>query len=219
MRNSGTTWFAVIVAILLIVLAAPALAQPARGGGMGPGGMAGGPTDNPSTSMGSSDMGASTDERLAATDRSFMMKAAKGGLEEVELGKLAASKASNPDVKSFGQRMVDDHSKANDKLKKIASDKGVPLPTDLDRKAKADRDRLDKLSGADFDRAYVEMMVKDHVTDVADFDRESKRAHDSELRQFVSDTLPTLQDHLKMAKDLQPKVGASGSASRGSQPR
>ncbi|MBV8201429.1 MAG: DUF4142 domain-containing protein [Acidobacteria bacterium] len=194
--------------MLVIAIAAPALGQSPRGGGPstppeGSGYPGAAPAAENPSGMGD----------LAATDRSFVMAAARGGLAEVELGKLAASKATDPDVKSFGQRMVDDHSKANDKLRQVASQKGVPIPSDLDRKTRSELDRLAKLSGSEFDRTYVKMMVKDHVKDVAEFNREATRAHDSQVRQFVSETLPIIQDHLKMAKDLESKVGLS-SASR-----
>jgi putative membrane protein len=152
---------------------------------------------------------------VPAADRSFVMEAAHGGQAEVELGKLAAGKAVNPDVKSFAQKMADDHSKANDKLRQVASEKGLSLPSDLDQKSRAEYNHLEKLAGAAFDRAYVKLMVKDHVKDVAEFQRESEKAADPAIRQFVTETLPTLQEHLSMAKDLQSKVMApAGAGSR-----
>jgi putative membrane protein len=132
-------------------------------------------------------------------------KAAVGGMAEVELGKLATEKASNDDVKKFGQRMVDDHSKANDQLKQLASQKGVTVPSDLEAKDKALKDRLSKLSGTEFDRAYMKNMVRDHNKDVAEFRKESKSAKDNDLKNFASQTLPTLEDHLKQAKSIAPK--------------
>src|SRR5439155_13209315 len=107
------------------------------------------------------------------SDQTFVMDAAQGGMAEVELGKLAADKASNDDVKKFGQRMADDHGKANDELKTLAANKNITLPTDLDARDKALRDRLSKLSGPAFDRAYMQAMVNDHVKDVGAFKRES----------------------------------------------
>jgi len=130
-------------------------------------------------------------------------------MAEVDLGKLAASKATNPDVKQFGQRMVDDHGKANDELKSWASQKNVTLPTDLDAKHKAEHGRLEKLSGDAFDRAYMTSMVADHNKDVAEFQRESKAAKDPDLKAWVTKTLPTLQDHQKSAKEISGKVHGS----------
>ena len=102
-----------------------------------------------------------------------MKAAAEGGLAEVALGQLAVEKASSSDVKKFGQRMVDDHSKANDELKQLASQKNVDLPQDLSAKDKATKSTLEKLSGEQFDQAYMKAMVKDHKKNVTDFRRES----------------------------------------------
>ena len=147
-----------------------------------------------------------TTAKLSAGDTKFVKEAASGGMEEVELGQLAVSKASDPDVKSFGQKMVDDHSKANDQLKQIASQKGVTLPTGLNNMQKHDKSKLAKLSGGAFDRAYISMMVKDHKKDVADFQKESNHGKDSDVKGFATSTLPTLQDHLKMAQDASSKL-------------
>jgi putative membrane protein len=128
---------------------------------------------------------------------------------EVEAGKLAADKGTDPDVKAFGQKMVDDHSKANDKLKQLAADKGVKLPTELGMMDKHSMEKLQKATGADFDRLYVSEMVKDHKKDVSDFEHESKAAKDSDVKAFASDTLPTLQQHLSMVEATATKIGAS----------
>ena len=149
--------------------------------------------------------------KLSATDTKFVHEAAVGGLAEVALGKLAAQKASSPDVKQFGQRMVDDHSKANDELKTYASQKGVTLPADLDQAHKATEARLSKLSGEAFDKAYMADMVKDHDKDVAAFKHASTAASDADLKAWASKTLPTLQEHQTMAKSINSKVGGAGS--------
>jgi putative membrane protein len=133
----------------------------------------------------------------------------------VELGKLASEKASSQEVKNFGQRMVDDHSKANEELKQIASSKGVKLPDNLSAKDKMLKERLSKLNGESFDRAYMQNMVKDHKKDVADFNRESTSGKDSEVKQFAGKTLPTLKEHLKQAESIAPNAKsatAGGSA-------
>jgi putative membrane protein len=147
-----------------------------------------------------------------AADSPFVTEAAKGGMAEVELGKLAADKASSPQVKQFGQKMADDHSKANDELKSIASQKNITLPSSLDPKDAALRDRLSKLSGEAFDRAYMQAMVNDHVKDVNAFKKESTSGKDPDVKAFASKTLPTLQDHLTLARSTdQAVVGTSGS--------
>jgi putative membrane protein len=148
---------------------------------------------------------ASGSSQLSAADQTFVKKAAQGGMAEVELGKLATQKASSEEVKKFGQRMVDDHTKANDQLKQIAGNKGVTLPTDLDSKDQALKDRLSKLDGEKFDQAYMKNMVRDHTKDVSEFRKESTSGKDSDLKSFASQTLPTLEDHLKEAKNIAPK--------------
>src|SRR5207248_5007839 len=118
--------------------------------------------------------------QLAPADRQFIKKAAQGGLAEVELGKLATEKAASPEVKQFGQRMVDDHGKANDQLKQVASQKGITVPEKLNAKDAATKARLEKLSGKAFDRAYMQDMVADHTKDVSEFrDRKSTRLNSS----------------------------------------
>jgi putative membrane protein len=140
--------------------------------------------------------------KLAPADKKFVMDAAQGGMAEVEMGKLAANQGSSDDVKKFGQRMVDDHSKANEKLKDLASEKGVMVPSDLNAKDMATKARLEKLQGAEFDKAYMKDMVMDHKKDVADFKKESMSGKDPDVKGFASDTLPTLQDHLKQAESV-----------------
>ena len=146
------------------------------------------------------------------SDQKFVMDAAKGGMAEVELGKLAQDKASNDQVKNFGKRMVDDHSKANDELQTLAKNKSITLPTDLDPKDKATKDRLSKLSGPAFDRAYMAAMLQDHKKDVSEFKHESTSGRDPDVKSFASKTLPTLEEHLKLAQDAEKAVGTSGTA-------
>lgn len=145
--------------------------------------------------------------KKATTDQSFEKAAAIGGMEEVELGNLAKQKASSSDVKQFGDRMVTDHSKANDQLKQVAQQKNIQLPTSLDAKHQAVVDRLSKLSGDSFDKAYMREMLTDHKKDMAAFRRESASGKDSDVKQFASNTLPTLEEHMKLAHDTASKVG------------
>lgn len=144
--------------------------------------------------------------KLGMSDQKFMKEAAQGGMAEVELGRLAQQKASSDDVKKFGQRMVDDHSKANDKLKELANAKGVNLPQSLNAKDQATKDRLSKLSGEQFDKAYMTDMLKDHKKDISAFQSESNMGHDVDVKNFATQTLPTLRDHLKDAQGIAPKV-------------
>jgi putative membrane protein len=149
---------------------------------------------------------AASNGTLSGMDEKFATAAAGGGMAEVKLGELALKNASNADVKKFAQRMVDDHTKAGDKLKTIASKDNINLPSDMDAKDKATYDRLSKLQGAQFDQAYMRDMVKDHKTDVAEFQKEANGGKNADLKSFASDTLPTLQEHLKMAQDTLSKL-------------
>jgi putative membrane protein len=150
--------------------------------------------------------------RSATPDVHFAKEAAQGGMAEVKLGQLAQEKGSNDSVKSFGKRMVDDHSKAGDKLKEVASRESITLPNDLSAKDQATYDRLAKLNGAAFDRAYARDMVKDHETDIAAFQKEASAGKDESLKSFASETLPTLQDHLKQAKEMMKTLGGATAA-------
>ncbi|HSS49975.1 MAG TPA: DUF4142 domain-containing protein [Thermoanaerobaculia bacterium] len=143
---------------------------------------------------------------LSAADRKFFTNASQGGMLEVELGKIAAAKGTNPDVKTFGQHMVDDHSKANDQLKQLASQKNVTLSDKLSPAKQKVVDKYNKLSGAAFDSSYMSNMVTDHKEDVAEFQKEAKSGKDSDVKSWASTTLPTLQDHLKMAEETKAKL-------------
>jgi putative membrane protein len=143
---------------------------------------------------------------LTPADRTFVNEAAVGGMAEVQLGQLAVKNAKSPDVKNFGQRMVDDHTRVNNDLKQLASSKGITLPTDLDTKHKETVDRLSKLTGEQFDKAYMNDMIEDHTKDVADFRKEASEAGDPDVKAFAAKTLPTLEEHLALAKSINSKV-------------
>lgn len=145
---------------------------------------------------------------LAHKDKSFITKAAKDGMMEVQLGQIAKEKGQSQEVKDFGARMMTDHAKANEELKALAQQKGVQLPTEMEHKAKSANDKLNKKMGMDFDKAYMKMMVKDHTADVKAFQKASEGAKDPDVKAFAAKTLPTLQEHLQQAKDIASKVGA-----------
>jgi putative membrane protein len=146
---------------------------------------------------------------LDRTDSRLVTSAAEGGLAEVKLGELAKQKGSNQTVTTFGEQMVKDHTEAKNKLKSVASSKGLTIPDSLNAKDQALYDRLSKLSGSQFDRAYINAMVKDHEEDVAEFRRISRTAKDPDIRNFASQTLPALEHHLEMAQQAQQLLGAS----------
>ena len=137
-------------------------------------------------------------------DKNFMTKAAEGGLAEVSLGGSVSPKATNPDVKSFADRMVSDHSKANDELKQLATTKSVTLPAEPAEEQKAAAQKV--LSAKNVDKAYMDDMVKDHDKDVKEFEEASKKAKDPDLKAWIDKTLPVLKDHQKMAHDIDKKL-------------
>lgn len=146
---------------------------------------------------------------LSSGDRKFMEKAARDGLAEVQLGQLAKDRGMSDEVKSFANRMVTDHGKANDELKSLAASKGVTLPTETDKSHQKKAEKLAKLQGPDFDRAYMKDMVKDHKHDVGDFRKKAKNAKDADLQKFAQSTLPTLEEHLAMAQKTNDVVQGS----------
>jgi len=139
-------------------------------------------------------------------DKTFANDAAQAGMAEVNAGNLGLQKASNADVKAFAQRMVTDHTKANDELKQLATTKGLTLPADVNDEQKAAATHLSGLSGAEFDKAYMDHMVSDHEKAVSLFQNESTSGGDPDLKSWAGTTLPTLQDHLKQAKDTKGKL-------------
>ena len=146
-------------------------------------------------------------DAVPAADQNFAKAATEGGAAEVKLGQLAASKGQNQKVKDFGQRMVTDHGKAGDELKTITDRKGIMVSSELNSKDNALMNKLNGLSGSEFDKAYISAMVKDHQTDISDFQKEANNGKDSDLKGFASKTLPTLQEHLRMAQDAASTVG------------
>jgi putative membrane protein len=132
--------------------------------------------------------------KLSAADKSFMMNAAKGGMMEVEWGKLAAQNGQNADVKKFGNRMVTDHSKANSELMALAKEEGVSLPgAKSPGKWKSDKD-------------YMGMMVKDHQADLAEFQKEAQSGTDPDVKAFAAKGAKMVSAHLKLAQETQGKL-------------
>jgi putative membrane protein len=134
-------------------------------------------------------------QHLSQKDKQFVHEAAIGGMAEVQLGKLAQQNAQDDQVKQFGARMVQDHSAANDKLQAIAADKGITLPQQLDHKHKQTYDKLSKMKGAQFDRAFMHAMAEDHDKVVKQFRQQAKSGEDQDIKQFAESTLPTLEQH------------------------
>jgi putative membrane protein len=146
--------------------------------------------------------GMSSSINIAKADRTFATKAAQAGTAEIADAKLALQNSSRQDVKDFAQHMVDDHTKAADQLKSIAGGEGISLPTAESSADQKNTDALTKLTGAAFDKRYIQSQRKAHKAAVALFSSESKNGKDSQLKGFATQTLPTLQDHLKMVTAL-----------------
>jgi putative membrane protein len=144
--------------------------------------------------------------QFSGGDYKFAKAAACGGMLEVNLGTMAMANSSNAAVRQFGQHMVTDHGKAGQDLAQIASARGASLPTQLTARQQKEFDRLAALSGPEFDKAYVAFMVKCHKTDATEFRRASESLDDPDLRAFAGSALAMVEDHLKMARDMDEKL-------------
>ena len=144
---------------------------------------------------------ASSESKLSATDKKFLKKAYKGGMEEVENGKMAKEKAKNDATKNVAERMITDHSKVNEELLEIAKEENLDLS-----KVQA---KTATISGDDFDKEYLTMLKNDHEKDIAMFEKEAndtKPGEDRDVPAFAKKTLPTLKEHLQMVEDALAKV-------------
>ena len=147
-------------------------------------------------------------DKLGWMDRRFMHKAADDGHDEINLAKLATERASNPEVRSYAQKLVDDHTKVAEELKGIASQKNVKIEEDNDH----DRayKRMARRSGADFDREFVEHMIDEHEKDIRRFEQAAKDAKDPDVRSFASKHIDHLREHLREAQSLRQSVMPTG---------
>jgi len=163
--------------------------------------------------MGNNMPGMSTDTgmNMKSPDQEFIMKAAQGGLAEVDLGNLAKQNGGSDAVKQFGDRMVNDHSQANSQLQQIAQQKGITLPSSPSGKDKHLSKMLRTKQGAEFDKAYIHDMVKDHEADVAEFRHEAENGKDPDVKAWAQKTLPVLEQHLAASKQIAGQVGADTS--------
>jgi putative membrane protein len=141
--------------------------------------------------------------QLSSQDRSFMEHAAIGGLAEVQEGQLAQAKAATPQVKQFGQRMVQDHTPNNQELMALAKQKGVTPPAALDSTHKQEIATLQKNTGAAFDRDYIKRELSDHQEMTSLLQQEIQSGTDPDVKAFAQKTLPVIQEHLRMAQQLQ----------------
>ena len=136
-------------------------------------------------------------------DADFAVAAADGGMLEVALGKLAEKKGMSQSVKKLGAQMVADHSKANMELKALAADKHIAIPDKMSDKCQKQVSDLNEKNGRDFDKAYADLMVKDHKDDIDEFKKESEKGNDSQVSGWAKNKIPVLEHHLMMAEDTQ----------------
>ena len=155
-------------------------------------------TDTPTSNLANTNP---ADTPLTDKDE-FPLKAASGGMLEVQLGQLAQKNGQSQRVKNFGAMMVKDHSKANTELKAIAETKNISLPTTLIPEHQEHVTMLQKVTGAEFDKQYMEMMTKDHQEDIDEFDKASKNSADADIKAFATKTLPVLRVHLDSAQAI-----------------
>jgi len=147
------------------------------------------------------------DEGISHSDKSFLTSAIESDNAEIKASEMAIQKSTSPDVKSFAQKMIDEHQKTSDELKKIAAQKNVEAPVEPSLIQRTKIDALSKFSGASFDKHYASMIgVSAHQDAIKLFQKASTKSKDADIKQFATDTLPTLQTHLSMANDLKGKV-------------
>jgi putative membrane protein len=156
---------------------------------------------------------AADEDQRGLSDQQFVTQASAAGLAEVNLARLALEQSNNADVKKFAQHIIDDHTKASQQLNSLADKHRITPAPEMDAKHRMLAERLAQLRGADFDRAFLDAMVKDHQEAISLFERESKDGQDKELKEFASKALATLKDHLDMAQK------ASGHEKEGSRER
>lgn len=141
--------------------------------------------------------------QLSASDTRFVKEAAQGGIMEVKIGYMGVQNGQSSQVKNLGQKLIQDHTAANKELEQLAARKGVVIPQDLDAHHQQELDRLSKMTGAQFDQAFIKHAIDDHQKDIRKFQNAAEKANDQDLRAFAQRTLPVLQQHLDMAKSAQ----------------
>jgi putative membrane protein len=174
---------------------APAPAMPVPASTMAPGG-AGPARSEPADTSAT----AATSTTISASDKQFIKKAASGGMAEVQAAQLAQHKADDRQVEDFAKQMITDHTAANQELTTLAEKKGVTVPAGLDSKDQNELDKLDKLGGKKFDKAYMKTQVKDHQAMLSLLQKEAKSGKDSDLKSFAEQTVPIVQHHFEMAQ-------------------
>jgi len=164
------------------------------------------------TSMPDSNTGGDTVQRMR--DKSFLRKATEGSLAEVQFGKLATEKSTSDDVKSFGQKMIDEHTKLNEKIASIADSLGVMLPKRMSKEDQAEYDKLNTLSGDEFDKEYITAMVKNHHANLREFRIEANSTTDPGLKDAITDGATLIHDHMVIIDKIARAKGIATPAGR-----
>jgi len=187
-------------ALVCVIAALPALAF----------GQVGTTSSNSSNDMGQQSTMGNTpvSTKLSPMDNAFIRDSAQDNKAQIMLGELAEKKATNADVKQFAERMVRDHDKIEERLEQLADNEGVELPRNPAPRANMTDDELQKLSGKQFDKAYMSHMLNDHTQDVSAFKHEEQQGSNPQVKEFAEKTLPTLESHLQEAQKVAPETGA-----------
>ena len=147
------------------------------------------------------------DSPLNHTDKSFLEDSYKGGVTEIQSAQMAERKTANPDVKAFAEKLVTDHTQANNELKAMADSKKVAVEGGESFKDQSEGKSLDAKTGGDFDKAFIDEQVNDHKKDIKAFEKEASEAKDTDVKNLANKLLPTLKEHLSMAESIQAKIG------------
>ena len=152
----------------------------------------------------------------AASDDSFVKKASQGGLAEVKMGELAQQRAQSPQVKEFAQHLVSEHQQANTELQQLAQTKNMKIETEVSGKHKQAVSRLEKTKPEEFDKKFMDTVVKQHEEDIKDFKKQAEKGKDADIKSWAQKTLPALEKHLQMAQQVQQQVAQGGKGASGS---
>jgi putative membrane protein len=196
---------AAVVAGSLVLCGSMGLAQAGQpgagaGAGGGAGAGAGGAGQNSASQM--DQMNAMQQPQNAAMDKMFVQKAMQGSLAEVQLGQLTLQKSNNEQVKQFAQKMIDDHTKLNEQMKPIAQQLGVKVPDGISKKDSKNIAKMQSLSGPEYDQAYIKGMVKDHKSDLSDFQTEASNGSDPNVKDAAAQGSKVIAQHLQMVQQL-----------------
>jgi putative membrane protein len=217
MKSKSTSRLPLAAAIVFAITlgSSAALAQSATTGSTGSsvtGGQAA-PAAQPGT--GTRNAETRKDDKLVRADRRFVEQAAQGGMFEVQVAQLAATKSTDPGVKDFARKLVEEHQQANNELVQLANAKHIELPAAPSRGQRHEIEKLGKMTGADFDKHFVQQVgIKDHEKDIRQFEKASGKVKDPELKAWVQKTLPHLREHLALAQKL-PESGKGATAAMG----